>query len=167
MGATAATVAITMAAIGAAAGAGSAYMDGKSQRDQMKQQYKVDEYNAQMEKMETEVDLAKQEKLLQKQLAESMANTNNLFGEAGLNPFGGSAGNIMEGTFQDGQNETRSIKAQEQYAQNKYITTSAIRRKAFNKNLRNNVISTGVNVVSGAISGGASGYTAGSAFGKK
>lgn len=159
MGATAAIA--TLAVVGAAAGAGSAYMDGKSQRDQMKQQYKVDEYNAQMEKMETEVDLARQEKLLQKQLAESMATSNNLFGEAGLNPFSGSAGNIMEGSFKSGQDETRTLKAQEQYAQNKYITTSAMRRKAFNKNMRNNAISTSINMVSEAISGGASGYTAG------
>lgn len=157
MGATAA--AVTLAVVGAAAGAGSAYMDGKSQRDQMKQQYKVDEYNAQMEKMETEVDLARQEKLLQKQLAESMATSNNLFGEAGLNPFSGSAGNIMEGAFKSGQDETRSLKAQEQYAQNKYITTSAMRRKAFNKNMRNNAISTGLNVLSGTIQGGAAGYS--------
>lgn len=165
MGATAAIA--TLAVVGAAAGAGSAYMDGKSQRDQMKQQYRVDEYNAQMEKMETEVDLARQEKLLQKQLAESMATSNNLFGEAGLNPFGGSAGNIMEGVFQSGQDETRTLKAQEKLAQNKYITTSAMRRKAFNQNMRNNAISTGINVVSGAISGGASGYTAGNGmFGK-
>lgn len=159
MGATAAIA--TLAVVGAAAGAGSAYMDGKSQRDQMKQQYKVDEYNAQMEKMETEVDLARQEKLLQKQLAESMATSNNLFGEAGLNPFGGSAGNIMTGMFETGQDETRTLKAQEKYAQNKYITTSAMRRKAFNKNMRNNAISTPINMVSGAISGGASGYSAG------
>lgn len=156
-----AATAITLAVIGAAAGAGSAYMDGKSQRDQMKQQYKVDEYNAQMEKMETEVDLARQEKLLQKQLAETMATNNNLFGEAGLNPFSGSAGNILEGNFQSGQSETRTLKAQEQHAQNKYITTSAMRRKAFNQNMRNNTISTGLNMVSEAISGGAAGYTAG------
>ena len=36
----------------AAAGAGSAYMQGKSERDALKQQYQNEEYNAQMDKME-------------------------------------------------------------------------------------------------------------------
>lgn len=143
----------------AAAGAGSAYMQGKSERDALKQQYQIEEYNAQMDKMEKEVDLARQDKLLQKQLAESMATTNNLFGEGGLT---GDAYNLLEGTFTQGQDETRSIKAQEEHVVNKYIATSALRRKAFNKNMKNNAISTGINMVSGAISGGASGYQLGS-----
>lgn len=155
MGATAAVV--TTAAI---LGAGSAYMEGKSQRDQMKQQYKVDEYNSQMEKMETEVDLARQEKELQKQLAESMATQNNLFGAVGLNPNEGSAANLLTGAFKQGQDETRTLKAQEEYAQNKYITTSAIRRKNFNKNMKSNAISTTLNTVSGGVNGGLAGYGA-------
>lgn len=163
MGATAATVAV----VGAALGAGSAYMEGKSQRDQMKQQYKIDEYNAQMEKMETEVDLARQEKNLQKQLAETMATQNNLFGEAGLNPNEGSAANLLTGSFKEGQEETRSLKSQEEYAQNKYITTSAIRRKNFNRNMKNNAWSTALNTVSGGISGASSGYQTGKAMGLK
>ena len=115
-----------------------------------------------MDKMEKEVDLARQDKLLQKQLAESMATTNNLFGESGLT---GDAYNLLEGTFTQGQDETRSIKAQEEHVVNKYITTSALRRKAFNRNMKNNAISTGLNVVSAGISGFASGYQAGEAMG--
>ena len=110
--------------------------------------------------METEVDLARQEKELQKQLAESMATQNNLFGAAGLNPNEGSAANLLTGAFKQGQDETRTLKAQEEYAQNKYITTSAIRRKNFNKNMKNNAISTTLNAVSGGVNGGMAGYSA-------
>lgn len=146
-------VAITAAVVAA----GSAYYQGKSERDALKHQYEIEEYNAQMDKMEKEVDLARQDKLLQKQLAESMATTNNLFGDAG---FSSDAYSLIEGTFAQGQDETRSIKAQEEHVQNKYITTSAMRRKAFNKNMRNNAISTGLNMISSGISGYASGYQA-------
>lgn len=156
MGATA--VAVTLAVVGAAAGAGSAYMQGKSERDAMKAQYKMDEYNAQMDKMEKEVDLARQDKLMQKQLAESMAMTNNFFG----GNLEGDASNLLFGAWDEGQEETRSLKAQEAYAQNRYITTEAIRRKNFNRNMKNNSISTGLNMISGGISGAAAGYNLGS-----
>ena len=159
MGATAAMV--TLAAIGATSGGISAYMQGKSERDALKQQYAIEEYNAQMDKMEKEVDLATQEKLLQKQLAETMATQNNLFGESGLE---GSAGNLLKGTYQQGIEETRALKAQEQYVQNRYITTSAIRRKNFNKNLKNNALSTVFNVVGSSINGGVGGAQAGQSF---
>lgn len=149
---------VTLAVVGAVAGGGSAYMQGKAERDALKQQYEIEEYNAQMDKMEKEVDLARQDKLLQKQLAESMATTNNLFGDAG---FSSDAYNLLEGTFAQGQDETRSIKAQEEHVQNRYITTAAMRRKAFNKNMKNNAIATGFNVVSGTMSGGVSGAKAG------
>lgn len=138
-----------VAIIAAGASAAAAYQQGQEQRTAIKQQYKVDEYNAQMEKMETEVDLARQEKELQKQLAYSMAEQNNLFGESGLE---GSTGDLLQGTYERGLVETQSIKAQERYAQNKYISTEAIRRKNFNKNLKNNAISTGLNMVSSGIS---------------
>lgn len=154
-------VTATVAVVAAVAAGGSAYMQGKSERDALKHQYQIEEYNAQMDKMEKEVDLARQDKLLQKQLAESMATTNNLFGESGLT---GDAYNLLEGTFTQGQDETRSIKAQEEHVVNKYITTSALRRKAFNKNMKNNAISTGFNVVSSMISGGASGASGVSAM---
>ena len=88
MGATAVTVAVIA---GAALGGANAYMQGKSERDQLKQQYKIDSYNAQMDKMENEVELARQDKLLQKNLAETMAMQNNLFGEIGLDPTAGDA----------------------------------------------------------------------------
>lgn len=159
MGAT--TAAVTLAVVGAAAGAGSAYMQGKSERDALKSQYKMDEYNAQMDKMEKEVDLARQDKLMQKQLAESMATTNNFFG----GNLDGDATNLLFGAWQEGEEETRSIKAQEQYVQNRYITTEAIRRKNFNTNMKNNTISTGLNMLSGAIGGGASGYSFGKDMG--
>lgn len=159
MGATATMV--TLAVVGAAAGAGSAYMQGKAERDAMKQQYKMEEYNAQMDKAEAELDLARQDKLLQKQLAESMANTNNFFG----GQLQGDAFNLLGGQFDEGQAETRDIRSQEQHVQNKYITTEAMRRKAFNKNMKNNAISTGLNMFSSAISGGASGASLGSSFG--
>ena len=156
MGATAA--AVTLAVVGAAAGGASAYMSGKAERDMMKQQYKIDEYNAQMDKAEKEIDLARQDKLLQKQLAESMAMTNNFFG----GNLEGDASNLLFGAFDEGQEEARELRAQEQYVQNRYITGEAIRRKAFNKNMRNNAISTGLNIISGAVQGGFAGYTAGS-----
>lgn len=163
MGATAAIV--TLAAVGAAAGGTSAYMQGKAERDALKQQYKIEEYQAQMDKMEQEVDLATQEKLLQKQLAETMAMQNNLFGESGLE---GSTGNLLKGTYLQGVEETRELQAQQQYVQNRYITTSAIRRKNFNKNLKNNAWSTGLNTAAGAINGGVSGASTGkSLFGGK
>lgn len=154
-------VTATIAVVAAVAAGGSAYYQGKSERDALKHQYEIEEYNAQMDKMEKEVDLARQDKLLQKQLAESMATTNNLFGDAG---FSSDAYSLLEGTFAQGQDETRSIKAQEEHVQNKYITTSAMRRKAFNKNMRNNAISTGFNVVSSMISGGAAGASMGSSM---
>lgn len=156
------TAAIVVGITAAAAGAGSAYMQGKSERDALKYQYEIEEYNAQMDKMEKEVDLARQDKLLQKQLAESMATTNNLFGDAG---FSSDAYSLIEGTFAQGQDETRSIKAQEEHVQNKYITTAAMRRKAFNKNMKNNAISTGFNMLSSAIQGGASGAQLGASMG--
>lgn len=159
MGATAA--AVTLAVVGAAAGAGSAYMQGKSERDAMKAQYKMDEYNAQMDKMEKEVDLARQDKLMQKQLAESMAMTNNFFG----GNLEGDASNLLFGAWDEGQEETRSLKAQEAYVQNRYITTEAIRRKNFNHNMQNNTISTGLNMISGGINGAAAGYSLGSSGG--
>ena len=159
MGATAA--AVTLAVVGAAAGAGSAYMSGKAERDTLKQQYQMEQYNAQMDKAEQELDLARQDKLLQKQLAESMATTNNFFGGS----LEGDAYKLLEGDFEEGQDETRAIRSQETYLQNKSITTEAIRRKNYNRNMRNNAIATGINMVSGAISGGSSGYSAGSAFG--
>lgn len=156
MGATAAIA--TLAVVGAAAGAGSAYMAGKSDRDAIKQQYQMEQYNAQMDKAEQELDLARQDKLLQKQLAESMANTNNFFG----GQLQGDAFDLLGGVWSEGQDETRGIRSQEKYVQDKYITTEAIRRKSFNKNLKNNAISTGLNTLSGAISGGAAGYSLGS-----
>lgn len=155
MGATAATVAV----ITAAAAAGSAYMQGQNERQALKQQYKIEEYNAQMDKMEQEVDLATQEKLLQKQLAETMATQNNLFGESGLE---GSTGNLLKGTYLQGVEETRELQAQQQYVQNRYITTSAIRRKNFNKNLKNNAWNTAISMITGGIAGGAQGYSIGS-----
>lgn len=155
------TAAVALAVVGAAAGAGSAYMQGKSERDAMKAQYKMDEYNAQMDKMEKEVDLARQDKLMQKQLAESMAMTNNFFG----GNLEGDASNLLFGAFDEGQDETRSLKAQEAYVQNRYITTEAIRRKNFNRNMTNNTISTGLNMLSGAVNGGVSGYSAGAKLG--
>lgn len=153
MGATTATLAV----IGALAGAGSAYMQGRAERDALKQQYKIEEYNAQMDKAEQELDLARQDKLLQKQLAESMANTNNFFG----GQLEGDAFNFLGGQFAQGQEETRDLKAQEQYVQNKYITTEAIRRNAFNKNMKNNSLSTAMNMLSSGISGGMTGYSLG------
>lgn len=156
-----ATAAVTLAVVGAVAGAGSAYMSGKAERDTLKQQYQMEQYNAQMDKAEQELDLARQDKLLQKQLAESMATTNNFFGGS----LEGDAYKLLEGDFEEGQDETRAIRSQETYLQNKYITTEAIRRKNYNRNMRNNAIATGINMVSGAISGGSSGYSAGSAFG--
>ncbi len=153
MGATA----VTLAVVGALAGAGSAYMQGKAERDAMKQQYQLEQYNAQMDKAEQELDLARQDKLLQKQLAESMANTNNFFG----GQLEGDAFNFLGGQFAEGQDETRDLKFQEQYVQNKYITTEAIRRKAFNKNMKNNSYSTAFNMVSGAVQGGMAGYSMG------
>lgn len=158
MGATAA--AVTLAVVGAAAGAGSAYMSGKAERDALKQQYQIEQYNAQMDKAEQELDLARQDKLLQKQLAESMATTNNFFGGS----LEGDAYKLLEGDFEEGQDETRAIRSQETYLQNKYITTEAIRRKNYNKNLKNNAIATAFNMLSGAVSGGAAGYSAGSGF---
>lgn len=158
MGATA----VTLAVVGALAGAGSAYMQGRAERDALKQQYEIEEYNAQMDKAEQELDLARQDKLLQKQLAESMANTNNFFG----GQLEGDAFNFIGGQFSQGQEETRDLKAQEQYAQNKYITTQAIRRKAFNKNMKNNTFSTGMNMLSSGISGGMAGYSFGTDLSK-
>lgn len=153
-----ATAAVALAAAGAVAGGASSYINSRTERENLKQQYKNEEYNAQMDKMEKEVDLARQDKVLQKQLAETMATQNNLFGESGLE---GSAGNILQGTFLEGQNETRSLAAQAQHVQNRYITTSAIRRKNFNKNMKMNTYSTIFNTLSGALGGGASGYSAG------
>ena len=49
-----ATAIATTAIIGAVAGAGSAYMQGKSEREALKQQYQIEEYNAQMDKAEKE-----------------------------------------------------------------------------------------------------------------
>lgn len=148
----------TTAVIGAIVGATSAYMQGKNERDALKQQYKIEEYNAQMDKMEQEVDLATQDKLLQKQLAETMATQNNLFGESGLE---GSTGNLLKGTYLQGVEETRELQAQQQYVQNRYITTSAIRRKNFNKNMKNNAWNTAIGMISGGIAGGVSGYSMG------
>lgn len=147
-----ATTALIVAGAGLAAG--TAYMQGQNERNALKQQYQIEEYNAQMEKMETEVDLARQDKLLQKQLAESMATTNNFFG----GDVEGDYSNMLAGAFAQGQDETRELKDQEIYAQNKYITTSAIRRKNFNKNMKNNAISTALNMASSAVSAGTSAY---------
>lgn len=130
-----------------------ARQSGKEQQNQLLQQYQLDEYNAQMEKMETEVDLARQEKLLQKELAESMAAQNNMLAASGLNTGSGDAANLLKGTFNTGQKETRSLKDQERYAQNKYITTSAIRRYNYNKNAKSIKKATDLNMVSGFISG--------------
>ncbi len=152
-----ATAIATTAIIGAVAGAGSAYMQGRSEREALKQQYQIEEYNAQMDKAEKEIDLARQDKLLQKELAESMAMTNNFFG----GNLEGDASNLLGGAFRQGQEETRNIRAQEEYAQNRFITAQAIRRKNYNKNMRNNAISTGLNVISGGVSGAASGYNLG------
>lgn len=148
----------TAAVIMAVAGATSAYMQGRSEREALKQQYKIEEYNAQMDKMEKEVDLATQDKLLQKQLAESMATQNNLFGETGLE---GSTGDLLKGTYLQGLEETNELQRQQEYVQNKYITTSAIRRKNFNKNMKNNRTNTLVGMLTGGISGAVSGYSIG------
>lgn len=160
MGATAAVV--TVAAL---AGGYKAYSEGRAERDALKQQYQIDEYNAQMDKMETEVDLARQEKLLQKQLAQTMATQNNLFGQAGLDVGSGSAANLLEGSFSQGQDETRSIYQNVYNAQNKYIYNEAVRRKQFNKNLRNNRINTIVNTGVSAFQSGLMAYSAMSAAG--
>lgn len=154
MGATAAVV--TVAAL---AGGYKAYSDGQNERRALKQQYKLEEYNAQMDKMETEVDLARQEKLLQKQLAQTMAAQNNLFGEAGLDPSSGSAANLLQGTFAQGQEETRGIYSNLYNAQNKYIYNEAIRRKNFNSNMKHNRINTLVNTVTTAAQYGAMAYS--------
>lgn len=155
MGATTAAV-VTIAAL---AGGYKAYSEGQQERSALKQQYKLEEYNAQMDKMETEVDLARQEKLLQKQLAQTMAAQNNLFGEVGLNPNSGSAGNLLNGTFIQGQNETRAIQNNLYNTQNKYIYNEAIRRKTFNKNLKNNRINTLINTGVTAAQYGAMAYS--------
>lgn len=154
MGITTATV-LTMAALGGY----SAYQQGKNEREALKQQYEIEEYNAQMDKMEKEVDLATQDKLLQKQIAESMAMQNNIFGEFGLE---GSTGDLIKGTYQQGLDETNELQRQMEYVQNKYITTSAIRRKNFNKNLKSNRSNTIFGTISGGIMGGVQGYSMGS-----
>lgn len=150
---------VTAAIIVGGAAAATSYQQGREQRQAIKDQYAVDEYNAKMEKAEQEVELAKQEKLLQKQITETMASQNNLFGAMGIDPGQGSAFDIMSGTWKQGQEDSRSNINSQNYLQAKYNTTSAIRRSQYKSALNNNAISTGLNVISGGVSGGMSGYS--------
>lgn len=150
---------VTAAVVIGGIGAATSYQQGREQRQAIKDQYAIDEYNAKMDKAEQEVELAKQEKLLQKQLAETISSQNNVFGAMGIDPSQGSAFDIMTGTVRQGQEDSRTNMNTKNYLQNKYNTTSAIRRQQYKSALSGNRISTGLNMISGGISGGMSGYS--------
>lgn len=109
----------------------------KQQNELLKNQEMQEEYNARMEKAESDFNLSQKQKEIQENLARTLASQSNMFGAAGQGQ-GMTAGQIIEGTAAKAGRDEDFVNAMAAYNQKAFDANRAFSRQSYALARRNN-----------------------------
>lgn len=109
----------------------------KQQNELLRNQEMQEEYNARMDKAESDFNLSQKQKEIQENLARTLASQNNIFGASGQSQ-GLTAGQIIEGTVNKAGRDESFVNSMAAYNQKAFDANRAFSRQNYALARRNN-----------------------------